>query len=207
MSRQEGRRSKGGRPRVGQGSGGTSAPGSKPRRLRRSDILSLLGLGALMLLVVVAAYWSSILDLVRPLPADRRGAAALATVAARTDPVSVTVFKDPSCRCCSAWVGHLERAGFAVRVSEAGDRATVRRAAGIADSLASCHTAVVGDYVVEGHVPPADIARLVVERPAIGGLALPGMPPGSPGMESTVPVRYDVRAVTRRGVVTTFAKH
>jgi hypothetical protein len=178
-----------------------------PHRLRRGDKLQLLGLAALMLLVVIAAYWSSILDLVRPLPADRGAAAALATIAARSEPVAVTVFKDPSCRCCSGWVEHLTRAGFAVHVAEAGDRITVRRAAGIADSLASCHTAVVGDYVVEGHVPPADIARLVVERPAIGGLALPGMPPGSPGMESTVPVRYEVRAVTRQGAVTTFAQH
>lgn len=207
MSRHERRRSAGGRPRTGKGWGGASATPSKPHRLRRSDILSLLGLGTLMLLVLVAAYWGSIRNLISPAPPDRAAAAALAAVAARPEPVAVTVFKDPSCRCCSAWVEHLERAGFAVQAAAAGDRATIRRAAGIADSLGSCHTSTVGDYVVEGHVPPADIARLVVERPAIGGLAVPGMPPGSPGMESTVRVRYEVRAITRRGEVTTFARH
>lgn len=201
------KRSRGGRPRAGLPSGGAAAPDPNPHLLARRDVLSLLGLATLMLLVVAAAYWGSIRDLIWPLPADRVADAALASVAARPEPVAVTVFKDPSCRCCSGWVNHLERAGFAVHVAEAGDRATVRRAAGIGDSLASCHTAVVGDYVLEGHVPPADIARLVVERPAISGLALPGMPQGSPGMESAVRERYEVRAVTRRGAVTTFARH
>jgi hypothetical protein len=184
----------------------TQAP-TRGRALRRGDVLQLLGLATLMLFVVIGVYWSTVRDLLRPSPAEQAGAAALATVAGRSQPVAVTVFKDPSCRCCSGWVTHLERAGFRVTVAEPGNRETIRRAAGIGDSLASCHTAVVGDYVVEGHVPPGEIARLVVERPAIGGLAVPGMPAGSPGMESTVRARYTVRAVTGQGVVSTFAQH
>lgn len=206
------------RPRVrlarGVGNAGQVARASNvahaPTRgpaLRRAEVVQLFGLAALMLLLVVGVYWRTVRDLLHPPPAAQAGARALATVAARAEPVSVTVFKDPACRCCSRWVTHLERAGFRVAVAEPGNREMMRRAAGIGDSLASCHTAVVGDYVVEGHVPPGEIARLVVERPAIGGLTVPGMPAGSPGMESSVRARYAVHAVTRQGVVTTFAEH
>lgn len=191
---------------AGKASSAAQAP-TRRRALRRADVLQLLGLATLMLLLVVGVYWRTVRDLLRPSPAEEAGATALATVAARSEPVSVTVFKDPACRCCSGWVTHLERAGFRVSVAEPGNREMMRRAAGIGDSLASCHTAVVGDYVVEGHVPPGEIARLVIERPAIGGLTVPGMPAGSPGMESSVRARYTVRAVTRQGVVTTFAEH
>ena len=191
---------------AGRASSAAQAP-TRRRPLRRADVLQLLGLATLVLLLVVGVYWRTVRDLLHPPPAEQAAATALATVAARSEPVSVTVFKDPACRCCSGWVTHLERAGFRVSVAEPGNREMIRRAAGIGDSLASCHTAVVGDYVVEGHVPPGEIARLVLEHPAIGGLAVPGMPAGSPGMESTVRARYTVRAVTRQGAVTTFAQH
>jgi hypothetical protein len=113
-------------------------------------------------------------------------AASLSAVAlgrARALP-EIQVYKNPSCGCCSAWVEHLRSAGFGVRVTEVADTSIVRRRAGLPDKFASCHTAVVSGYVVEGHVPAHDIQRLLTMRPLAIGLAVPGMPAGSPGMET-----------------------
>ena len=95
----------------------------------------------------------------------------------------VAVWKTRGCGCCTAWAKHLERAGFAVRVTEVDDVASVRAAAGVPADLGGCHTSKVAGYVVEGHVPAAAVRRLVDERPAILGLSVPGMPLGAPGME------------------------
>ena len=95
----------------------------------------------------------------------------------------VTVTKDPSCGCCGGWVAHVEAAGFPVRVVESPDMDSPQRRLGVPAELASCHTAEVGGYVVEGHVPAAAIRRLLAERPDATGLAVPGMPAGSPGMD------------------------
>ncbi|HEV2604360.1 MAG TPA: DUF411 domain-containing protein [Microvirga sp.] len=106
-----------------------------------------------------------------------------------TGPVSaqglpkVAVSKDPTCGCCEAWVDHLRQAGFTVDVTETGEMNRVKARLGVPQGLASCHTAEVGGYVIEGHVPAAEIKRLLAERPAGRGLAVPGMPVGSPGME------------------------
>ncbi len=94
----------------------------------------------------------------------------------------VEVWKDPSCGCCKDWVKHLEANGFAVRVFETGNTA-MRSRVGLAAQFGSCHTALVGGYVVEGHVPAREIRRLLKNRPAALGLAVPGMPVGSPGMD------------------------
>lgn len=94
----------------------------------------------------------------------------------------VAVTKDPSCGCCEAWVSHLRKEGFPVRVMDAAVN-PVKARLGVPRQLASCHTAQVGGYVVEGHVPAAAIRRLLTELPAGTGLAVPGMPVGSPGME------------------------
>lgn len=94
----------------------------------------------------------------------------------------VEVWKDPSCGCCKDWVAVLNQAGFEVRVNETGNNAA-RARLGIPASLASCHTARVGGYALEGHVPVAEIRRLLRERPPAVGLAVPGMPIGSPGMD------------------------
>ena len=110
--------------------------------------------------------------------------AATETAAARSaDLPLVTVRKHPSCGCCSVWIEHLREAGFPVQAQDVEDMAAVKDAAGVPQAMASCHTAEVGGYFVEGHVPAADIARLLRERPAGKGLAVPGMPLGSPGME------------------------
>jgi hypothetical protein len=99
-------------------------------------------------------------------------------------PPLVTVYKSPTCGCCAAWVDHLEASGFRVETVDVDDLDAIKVQYGIPDSLASCHTAVVGGYVVEGHVPAGDVHRLLRERPEAGGLAVPGMPIGSPGMET-----------------------
>ncbi len=95
----------------------------------------------------------------------------------------VVVTKDPTCGCCTAWAEHLREAGFPVEVVETAEINRVKTRLGVPAALASCHTAEVGGYVLEGHVPAAEVKRLLAERPQAQGLAVPGMPMGSPGME------------------------
>ena len=95
----------------------------------------------------------------------------------------VTVSKDPTCGCCNGWVEHLRDAGFRVNVMDTPQINLVKKHYGVPDDLASCHTAEVAGYVVEGHVPVAEVKRLLAERPQAKGLAVAGMPMGSPGME------------------------
>lgn len=106
----------------------------------------------------------------------------------------VTVTKDPSCGCCDGWVEHIEAAGFPVQVVESDDVFILKQRLGVPMELASCHTAEVGGYVIEGHVPAAAVKRLLAERPAMVGLAVPGMPAGSPGMDfaGVEPEPYEV---------------
>ncbi|PWC26759.1 DUF411 domain-containing protein [Teichococcus aestuarii] len=95
----------------------------------------------------------------------------------------VEVWKDPSCGCCEGWVKHMQAAGFDASVQDVANLQAVKAAKGVPDALQSCHTATVGGYVIEGHVPAADVRRLLAERPRAKGLAAPGMPPSSPGMD------------------------
>jgi hypothetical protein len=106
----------------------------------------------------------------------------------------VTVTKDPSCGCCSGWVDHLKQAGFPVEIVEDAEIGRVKARLGVPQALASCHTAEVGGYVIEGHVPAGSIRRLLAEKPQATGLAVPGMPVGSPGMavEGMEPDTYEV---------------
>ena len=117
------------------------------------------------------------------------GASAAAAVA---DDAMVVVHKDPNCGCCLLWVQHLRDAGFAVRVEEAADLKAVRARLGIPAALAACHTAEVAGYVLEGHVPAEAVRRLLSERPNAKGIAVPGMPIGSPGMEGGQPQPFTV---------------
>ena len=96
---------------------------------------------------------------------------------------TLEVYKSPYCGCCAAWVDHMRAAGFEVSVSEREDLSPVKERLGVPVALRSCHTAVIDGYVIEGHVPADQVKRLLAERPAIVGLAVPGMPIGSPGME------------------------
>jgi len=95
----------------------------------------------------------------------------------------VRVFKSPTCSCCGAWVDHMKGSGFAVTVTEVDDTSVARRKYGLPDRFGSCHTAVFAGYVVEGHVPAKDVRKLLAMKPLAIGLAVPGMPVGSPGME------------------------
>jgi hypothetical protein len=106
----------------------------------------------------------------------------------------MVVTKDPSCGCCRAWAEHVRAAGFPIEVVESASVGRLKARLGVPQDLAGCHTAEVGGYVVEGHVPAAAIRRLLEERPAATGLAVPGMPVGSPGMEveGSSPEIYEV---------------
>lgn len=123
---------------------------------------------------------------------------------------SIEVWKSATCKCCINWVKHLEANGFAVKVNAA-DQSTldrIKRQAGIGEKLASCHTAKIGPYVIEGHVPAPDIKRLVAEEPDALGLTVPGMPIGSPGMEQGAETEpYDVLLMKKDGSAEVFASH
>ncbi len=116
----------------------------------------------------------------------------------------ITVYKDEACGCCAAWVDHLRQSGFAVDAKNVPDTAVYRKKFGIPDALASCHTGQVGGYALEGHVPAADIRRLLAARPAARGLAVPAMPAGSPGMEGPRRDPYDVLLVQMDGKHTVY---
>jgi len=135
-------------------------------------------------------------------------AAALVTLRAQQPP-TMSVLRDPGCGCCLNWVAHLEKAGFKVTVAESQNMAGVKDSRGVPKAARSCHTGVIAGYVIEGHVPAADVRRLLKERPAIKGLAVPGMPLGSPGMEvSTGRVEpYDVVSFDAQGRTAVFSSH
>jgi hypothetical protein len=119
----------------------------------------------------------------------------------------VEMFKSPSCGCCGKWLEHLQQNGFQVSVHEVNDIPGARKKLGMPDRLGACHSARIGDYVIEGHVPAADIQRLLKEKPKALGLAVPSMPPGSPGMETAKPVPYETLLVQTDGSAGVFARH
>ena len=123
---------------------------------------------------------------------------------------AIHVLKDPNCGCCSAWIEILETDGFAVTSEPSAETPLMRYKSdsGIPAEMASCHTARVGGYMIEGHVPPTDIRRLIEERPDAIGLAVPGMPYGSPGMGAeTERDAYDVFLINRDGSTAVFSHH
>ncbi len=113
----------------------------------------------------------------------------------------VEVYKTPTCGCCVKWIAHLEAAGFRVKATDLRDLRGIKARLGVPQRLGSCHTARVGNYVVEGHVPTDVILRLLAEKPAVAGLTVPGMPLGSPGMEAPNAPPYSVYAFTEDGKV------
>lgn len=119
----------------------------------------------------------------------------------------VEVFKSPYCGCCEKWIEHMQKNGFKVNAHNVNDVPAVRKSLGMPDRVGSCHTAKVGGYLIEGHVPAADIQRLLKEKPKAVGLAAPGMPQGAPGMETATPVPYQTLLVQADGSTTVFAKH
>lgn len=116
--------------------------------------------------------------------------------------IPITVYKTPNCGCCALWAEHMQENGFAVEMKSVSETQTLRTQLGIPDHLASCHTAVVGDYWVEGHVPADLVSRLLAENPEhVEGIAAPGMPLGSPGMEAPNAPTYEVVTLDDRGDV------
>ena len=120
---------------------------------------------------------------------------------------AVEVYKSATCGCCGDWIKHLRASGFEVRAHDVSDTAEYRRRYGVPGAFASCHTALVGGYAIEGHVPAREIRRLLAERPKAQGLAVPGMVPGSPGMEGPSSDPYEVLLFQRDGRYATYAKY
>jgi len=137
------------------------------------------------------------------IPAD---AAQQSSAPAPSAAQPITVYRTASCGCCGLWVDHLKKHGFepTVQMVQSIDQAPPRK--NVPASLHSCHTATLEGYIVEGHVPGDVIRQLLKERPQVRGIAVPGMPPGSPGMESPNPQPYDVLAFDAKGTTTVFAR-
>lgn len=130
-------------------------------------------------------------------------AAPMAAIAAPT----LNVFKNPNCNCCGGWVEHMRDNGFDVAVTEVSDNGKAMEEHGVPSQLSSCHTATIGDYVIEGHVPAADVQRMLSEQPDIAGLATPGMPMGAPGMDMPNGTGYKVIAYSEDGSTSVYAEH
>lgn len=130
-------------------------------------------------------------------------------IAAQERGTTVEVYKTPTCGCCTKWVEHLQAHGFTVRSTNLQHLTEVKTKHHVPQRLHSCHTGVVNGYVLEGHVPATDVQRLLKERPAVAGLAVPGMPTGSPGMEvrGARAQPYDVIAFEKDGRTQVFASH
>jgi hypothetical protein len=133
---------------------------------------------------------------------------SLTAQASAPDLMPVTAYRSASCGCCKGWLQHMRANGFAVRDVVVADVGVVKRRLGVPARLASCHTAEVAGFALEGHVPAADVKRLLQTRPPVAGLALPGMPLGSPGMESAYGKEaFTVMAFTRTGAISSFSQH
>lgn len=137
--------------------------------------------------------------------AEQSGQPAPAAEAA-AEAIAMTVYKSPTCGCCQKWVEHMEANGFRVEVKDMHDVSPVKDEHGLPSSLRSCHTGVVDGYVVEGHVPADVVVKLLRERPQVAGIAVPGMPMGSPGMEGPYTDNYDVLTFDGAGKTTVYAK-
>ena len=184
--------------------------------MRILQIAAVAGVGTLVTLSAACA--PSDEEMVNGGPAAATSAAASASASAAASFASaddlelpvVRVYKSPTCGCCSAWSEHLKENGFEVELVDTNDMPTVKVALGVPHELGSCHTAEVGDYLVEGHVPADDIKALLAEAPSgVRGLAVPNMPIGSPGMETPgmAPERYDVIAFDEQGGRRVYRSH
>jgi hypothetical protein len=120
-------------------------------------------------------------------------------------PVPVTVYKSPTCGCCGKWVEIMRANGFDVTVTDMPDVAPMKDKQGVPAALRSCHTAIVGGYAIEGHVPPDLVKKLLKEKPTAAGIAVPGMPMGSPGMEGATKDSYNVVLFDKTGKTSVYA--
>jgi hypothetical protein len=134
-------------------------------------------------------------------------ATALAQAKKAAAAIPIVVYKTPTCGCCAKWVEHMEANGFKATVFNVPDTSAERARRGVPAQLGSCHTAVVDRYAIEGHVPAADIKRLLREKASIAGLAAPGMPAGSPGMDVPNSPAFEVLTFDKQGRTTVYATH
>ena len=130
-----------------------------------------------------------------------------ASLAFADETAELRVYKSPTCGCCVKWIEHLESNGFSVEAIDVDDTAALKREHGVAPHLQACHTALVDGYLIEGHVPASDVARLLRERPAVKGLTVPGMPIGSPGMEGPGAKGFAVYSFDAGGNTRVFSTH
>ena len=126
------------------------------------------------------------------------GSASMSLQADAEAPI-IQVYKTPTCGCCTKWIDHLREAGFTVEATELSNLDSLKAMNGVPSRLTSCHTAIVEGYIIEGHVPASDISKLLKERPSVSGLAVPGMPMGSPGMEHPDTARHEAYDVVSFG--------
>ena len=159
------------------------------QKQKKSSVLTGYGKTAGMLVIAGAVVLGSVL------PSLLRTAKA----------ADVVVYKSETCGCCKKWVSHLEKNGFRVETHDKRNLRQIKAEMGVPNHLHSCHTAKVGDYIVEGHVPAKEILRLLTEKPQVKGLAVPGMPMGSPGMEGPRKDSYDILTFEESGKTSVFA--
>lgn len=125
---------------------------------------------------------------------------AMPRMARAMAPIAMTVYKSPSCGCCKEWIKHVEANGFACKIIHMDDVTPIKRTSGVPKNMESCHTALVGPYVIEGHVPADLIKKILTEKPKLLGLSVPGMPLGAPGMETSGPAQpYKVMVFMKDG--------
>jgi hypothetical protein len=123
-------------------------------------------------------------------------------------PAEMTVYRSPTCGCCGKWIEHMKKHGFAIKDVQTADMDAVKRKLGVPKALESCHTAVIGGYVIEGHVPAGDVKKMLQTKAAVAGLAAPGMPAGSPGMEmGGRKDSFSVMAFDKNGKIQTFTQY
>ena len=123
------------------------------------------------------------------------------------DGTQVVMYQNPACGCCSKWAAHMESNGFTVEVHKTDQLNSIKEREGITAATAGCHTSMIDGYLVEGHVPAREIARLLSERPAVKGITVPGMPMGAPGMEGGRTDRYDVLTIDHEGNTAVYASY
>ena len=177
----------------------------------RREFLTMVGRGAALLVgaSLVAPVIGSMAG-AQSVSADSRSAASRTAKSFSTDSpraalTPMTVYKDPGCGCCKEWVKIMQKAGFAVTAHDTADMNSIKSTMGVPTNLQSCHTAIVGNYVFEGHVPADVVMKLLQEKPIARGLAVPGMPNGSPGMEGPTKDKYDVLLFERSGKTRVYA--
>lgn len=174
--------------------------------IRRNSALTAIVLAASTAFPACAEPWS---PQAVSTPATSEPTPVAAAVPANIGTPLLVVHKSPYCGCCGLWVEHMRQAGFAVEVRDVANVNTIKQQVGVPLAKGSCHTAQVGKYFIEGHVPAEDVKRLLAEQPDAKGLVLPGMPKGSPGME--VPDgsvdAYTVELVANDGSTSAYAQH